>query len=275
MTRFVPLAMALLLVAGSSAAFAQAQGPSKADLKPLPVLPKMGPPPTVAGTVATVDAENVLLLDLSTGGRVRVVMRPDVAPRHVERVRALVRQGFYNGLIFHRVIEGFMAQGGDPTGTGQGGSKLPDLEPEFNDLPHVRGALAMARAQAENSANSQFYIVLQPVLKLDRLYTIWGRVVSGMQFVDTIARGEPPTEPSRIVQASIEADKQPLPPGFAGPSTPIPVMGPTLLSAGALPATIVAPPALPRAQAKTAPKPAAKPQPTVAKPLPVPAKPSR
>jgi peptidylprolyl isomerase len=120
--------------------------------------------------------------------------------------------------VFHRVIEGFMAQGGDPTATGQGGSKLPDLEPEFNDLPHVRGALAMARAQAENSANSQFYIVLQPVLKLDRSYTVWGRVVSGMQYVDAIEKGEPPANPSKIIKASIEADKVPPPAGM----TPIP-----------------------------------------------------
>ena len=264
MTLLHRLAMILLLAAGSTATFAQAPGgPSKADLKPLPVLPKMAAPSNIAGTVATVDSQNVLLLDLSSGGRVRIVMRPDVAPRHVERIRTLARQGFYNGTVFHRVIDGFMAQGGDPTGTGQGGSKLPDLEPEFNDLPHVRGALAMARAQAENSANSQFYIVLQPVLKLDRTYTIWGRVVSGMPFVDAIVRGEPPTDPTRIVQASIEADKLPLPPGLAGPSTPIPVQGPTAVAPTPVPATIfttpapatiAAPAALPRKRAKTGPK---------------------
>jgi peptidylprolyl isomerase len=145
-------------------------------------------------------------------------MRPDVAPKHVERIRMLTREGFYNGLIFHRVIDGFMAQGGDPTGTGQGGSNYPDLEAEFNDLPHVRGAVAMARAKDPNSGNSQFYIVLQPVLKLDRTYTIWGRVVSGMEFVDAIERGEPPENPSRIVRASIGTDKLPPP----APSTPIP-----------------------------------------------------
>jgi peptidylprolyl isomerase len=224
------LLLLLFLLAGGSMALAQAQGPSKADLKPLPELPKMAPPPTIPGTLATVNAEDVLLLDLSSGGRVRIVMRPDVAPKHVERIRTLTRQGFYDGTIFHRVIDGFMAQGGDPMGTGQGGSKLPDLEPEFNDLPHVRGALAMARAQAENSANSQFYIVLQPVLKLDRIYTIWGRVVSGMQFVDAIERGEPPANPTRILKASIEADKVPPP----APSTPIP---PASLSGTALPSS--------------------------------------
>ena len=225
------LLMLLALLSGS-AAMAQ-QGPSKADLKPLPVLPKMAAPSNLQGMVATIDAENVLVLDLSTGGRVRIVMRPDVAPHHVERVRTLARQGFYDGTIFHRVIDGFMAQGGDPTGTGQGGSKLPDLDPEFNDLPHVRGAVAMARAQAENSANSQFYIVLQPVLKLDRSYTVWGRVISGMQYVDAIEKGEPPANPSRIVKASIEADKVPPPAGVVAatpipPTTPLPGLPTTL-----------------------------------------------
>lgn len=210
----------LLLLIGGTVAMAQ-QGPSKAELKPLPVLPKMAGPSSLIGTVTAIEAENVLVLDLSTGGRVRIVMRPDVAPKHVERVRALARQGFYDGTIFHRVIEGFMAQGGDPTGTGQGGSKLPDMDPEFNDLPHVRGAVAMARAQSENSANSQFYIVLQPVLKLDRSYTVWGRVITGMQYVDAIEKGEPPANPSRIVKASIESDKVPPPAGVVA-ATPIP-----------------------------------------------------
>jgi cyclophilin family peptidyl-prolyl cis-trans isomerase len=223
---FRRLALFLLLIAGAGVATAQ-QGPSKAELKPLPVLPKMAGPSNLSGMVANVRAEDVLVLDLSTGGRVRIAMRPDVAPHHVERIRTLARQGFYDGTVFHRVIEGFMAQGGDPTGTGQGGSKLPDLDPEFNDLPHVRGAVAMARAQSENSANSQFYIVLQPVLKLDRTYTVWGRVVSGMQYVDGIEKGEPPANPSRIVKASIEADKVPPPPGIVA-ATPIPPPLPAL-----------------------------------------------
>ncbi len=195
----------------SSAAHAQPAPPSKEDLKAPPVLPKMAPPPTLPGAVTDVDEENILFLDLSTGGRVKIVMRPDAAPKHVERIRTLVRQGFYNGTVFHRVIDGFMAQGGDPTGTGQGGSKLPDLTAEFNDLPHVRGAVSMARAQSVDSANSQFFIVLLPVLKLDRTYTVWGRVVSGMEFVDAIEKGEPPENPSRIVQASIGADNVPPP----------------------------------------------------------------
>jgi peptidylprolyl isomerase len=209
---------AIGLVAGAaSPAMAQAPRQPKEE-KAIPVLPKMAPPPTLPGTLAEVPEENILYLDLSTGGRVKIVMRPDAAPKHVERIRLLTREGFYNGLIFHRVIDGFMAQGGDPTGTGQGSSTHPDLTAEFNDLPHVRGAVAMARAQDVNSANSQFYIVLQPVLKLDRTYTIWGRVVSGMEFVDAIEKGEPPENPSKIIRASIGSDRIPPP----APSTPIP-----------------------------------------------------
>ena len=127
---------------------------------------------------------------------------------------------FYDGTVFHRVIDGFMAQGGDPTGTGQGGSKLPDLKAEFNDLPHVRGAVAMARAKTDDSANSQFYIVFQPALKLDRSYTVWGRVIGGMDYVDALERGEPPASPSKILQASIASDNVPPP----APSSPIPAM---------------------------------------------------
>jgi len=162
--------------------------------------------------------ENTLVLDLSTGGRVTIAMRPDIAPKSVERVKTLAREHFYDGTIFHRVIDGFMAQGGDPTGTGTGGSKLPNLKAEFNDLPHVRGAVAMARATESDSANSQFYICLAPSLKLDRNYTVWGRVQTGMEFVDAIEKGEPPANPSRIVRASIAADSVPPP----APSTPIP-----------------------------------------------------
>jgi peptidylprolyl isomerase len=213
--RIVLTALAGLALA--SMAGAQAR-PDPKEFKAPPVLPKMAAPSNLPGMVAAVPAEDVLLLDLSSGGRVRIVMRPDVAPKHVERIRTLVRQGFYDGTIFHRVIEGFMAQGGDPTGTGQGGSKLPDLEPEFNDLPHVRGAVSMARAQAMNSANSQFFIVFQPVLKLDRTYTVWGRVTDGMAHVDAIVRGEPPENPTRIIKASIGADNVPPP----APSSPIP-----------------------------------------------------
>jgi peptidylprolyl isomerase len=151
--------------------------------------------------------ENILHLDLSTGGRVTIEMRPDKAPGHVERIRTLVREGFYNGTVFHRVIDGFMAQGGDPTGTGMSGSKLPDLKAEFNDLPHLRGVVSMARTNAPDSANSQFFIMLAPNFGLDGKYTVWGRVVAGMEFVDLIEKGEPPASPSRIVKATIAADE--------------------------------------------------------------------
>ena len=171
--------------------------------------------PVVVSAIAPADIavpENQLALDLSSGGRVVVQLRPDVAPNHVARIKELTRAGFYNGVVFHRVIDGFMAQGGDPTGTGQGGSQLPDLKAEFNGLPHVRGTLSMARAQSDDSANSQFFIMLQPNLRLDRSYTAFGRVISGMQFVDMIRKGEPPVSPSRVVQASIVADNKPVPP---------------------------------------------------------------
>lgn len=150
--------------------------------------------------------ENILHLDLSTGGRVTITMFPNIAPNHVERIKTLTRQGFYDGVIFHRVIDGFMAQTGDPTGTGTGGSELPDLKAEFNNYPHLRGSVSMARAQSEDSANSQFFIVFYPRFSLDKNYTAFGRVTAGMQYVDAIQRGEPPASPSRIMQASIAAD---------------------------------------------------------------------
>ena len=155
------------------------------------------------------DLENILLLDLSNGERVAIRLMPSWAPSHVERVKTLARQGFYDGLIFHRVIDGFMAQTGDPTGTGQGGSQLPDLEEEFNPMPLVRGSVAMARAQSEDSATSPFFIVFYPRFALDKRYTNFGRVIGNMAAVDAIQRGEPPANPTRIVQASIAADGKP------------------------------------------------------------------
>ncbi len=164
------------------------------------------PAPTPAPAPAAVDQENILHLDLSTGGRVSIMMFPNAAPAHVERIKTLARKGFYNGLTFHRVIEGFMAQTGDPTGTGTGSSDLPDLTAEFSAVPHLRGTVSMARANDPNSANSQFFICFQPRFTLDNKYTVFGRVISGMQFVDAITRGEPPAQPDRILQASIGAD---------------------------------------------------------------------
>lgn len=163
------------------------------------------------------DPENHLVLDLSTGGRVTIILYPHIAPKHVERIKKLTRQGFYNDVVFHRVIEGFMAQTGDPTGTGQGSSDLPNLEPEFTRNVHVRGTVSMARASEENSANSQFFIVFQPTFSLDNTYSLFGRVKTGMNFVDAVQRGEPPSTPDKIIQASIGADNVP-PPSFAAPT---------------------------------------------------------
>jgi cyclophilin family peptidyl-prolyl cis-trans isomerase len=160
--------------------------------------------PAPAAPVA--DPQNILHLVLSTGGEVAIALRPDRAPGHVTRIKALTRSGFYDGILFHRVIEGFMAQTGDPKGTGEGGSPLPDLRAEFNDLPHLRGSVSMARTDKPDSANSQFFICFLPTMKLDGKYTVFGRVISGMQFVDLIERGEPPAAPSRIIKAWIESD---------------------------------------------------------------------
>jgi cyclophilin family peptidyl-prolyl cis-trans isomerase len=166
-----------------------------------------------------VDQENILHLDLSTGGRVSILLYPAIAPSHVERIKTLTRKGFYTGIVFHRVIDGFMAQTGDPTGTGTGASDLPNLKAEFNPTPHLRGTVSMARADNPDSANSQFFICFQPRFSLDNKYTAFGRVMSGMQFVDAIARGEPPVEPDKILQASIGADNIP-PPNFAALTKP-------------------------------------------------------
>lgn len=157
----------------------------------------------------TVDPENILLLDLSNGKRVAIRLMPSWAPNHVERIKTLTRSGFYDGVVFHRVIDGFMAQTGDPTATGQGGSELPDLQQEFNPMPHLRGTVSMARATSEDSANSQFFVMFYPRFSLDKKYTNFGRVISGMDAVDTIDKGEPPQNPTVVVQASIAADGKP------------------------------------------------------------------
>ena len=169
----------------------------------------------------THDPENVLVLDLSNGGRVDIRLKPQWAPAHIERIKSLTGQGFYNGVIFHRVIEGFMAQTGDPTGTGQSGSPLPDLKAEFNAAPHVRGTVSMARTNEADSANSQFFIMFYPRFALDNKYTNFGRVISGMENVDAIVRGEPPTAPTRIVQASLASENKPRPAITAAPAAVI------------------------------------------------------
>ncbi|MBD8678090.1 peptidylprolyl isomerase [Sphingomonas sp. CFBP 13720] len=221
-------------------------------------VPGRAPPP------ATTDLRNLWVLDLSTGGRVTIWLRPDVAPKMVQRIKTLTRQKFYDGLVFHRVIEGFMAQGGDPDGDGTGGSKLPNVDKEFNYLPHVRGAVAAARAADENSANSQFYIMLAPRLALDKKYTVFGRVIDGMQYVDTIERGEPPANPSRVVHAYIASDNPPpyqaavvappaeavapLPPTRPRTPAPRPAGAPTATPPAATPSTATAPTGAPSAQ---------------------------
>jgi peptidylprolyl isomerase len=163
---------------------------------PVSVMPSILAPPEVAAVKT-----NHLFLELSSGGTVEIVLRPDLAPHHIERIQTLVRRGFYNGLTFHRVIPGFMAQGGDPKGTGEGGSELPDLKAEFTAVPFMRGTVGAARANSPDSANSQFFIMFGPKPDLDNDYTVIGRVVAGMDAVDAIAPGEPPQEPTTIVRA--------------------------------------------------------------------------
>ena len=151
------------------------------------------------------DPENTLILTLDTGP-VTIALRPDLAPGHVERIKELAREGFYDGVVFHRVIPGFMAQGGDPTGTGMGGSKKPNLKAEFSDTPHVRGVCSMARSSNPNSANSQFFIVFDDATFLDGDYTVWGEVIDGMDNVDKLPKGEPPRSPGKIVSMRVATD---------------------------------------------------------------------
>ena len=148
------------------------------------------------------DAER-LTLTLSSGGDVVIRLRPDLAPGHVQRITELANSGFYDNVPFHRVIPGFMAQGGDPTGTGTSGSKLPNLKAEFSREPHVRGTASMARTSDPNSANSQFFICFGDAGFLDGQYTVWGQVESGMEHVDALPVGEPPRDPGKIVKATV------------------------------------------------------------------------
>ena len=181
--------MALALIAAAPAA-----KPVIPDAVTAPVLP----PAAVSSNLA-----NRLTLVLSNGGTVVIQLRPDAAPANVERVQTLVRRGFYDGLKFHRVIPGFMAQGGDPKGTGGGGSELPNLKAEFTTIPYMRGMVAMARTDQPDTANSQFFIMFSPNIALWGKYTVIGRVMSGMDAVDRIAVGEPPADPTTIVSARL------------------------------------------------------------------------
>jgi peptidylprolyl isomerase len=155
--------------------------------------------------MAYADPENTLVIE-TTKGRVVIAMRPDLAPNHVAHIKKLAREGFYDGIVFHRVIDGFMAQTGDPTGTGTGSSKYPNLKQEFNAEPHVRGVASMARSQNPDSANSQFFIVFNDAKFLDRQYTVWGKVIEGMENVDQIKRGEPVRDPDSMVSVKVAAD---------------------------------------------------------------------
>ncbi|HEX8301984.1 peptidylprolyl isomerase [Sphingomonas sp.] len=222
--RFVAILAALAAALAVSPALAQGGGPpQKVPAEPLrgvaadPVVAKPLP------AVVPADPENTWVLDLSSGGRVLIRLRPDAAPLMVERIKTLTRRKFYNGVTFHRVLDDPypIAQGGDPTGTGTGDSDLPDVPAEFNSLPHLRGTVSAARQgapegaspelvkAAENSANSQFYVMLRPLLVFDHNYTVFGRVISGMEWVDLIQRGEPPANPTRILQAYILSDNPP------------------------------------------------------------------
>ncbi len=151
------------------------------------------------------DPENTLLIETSKGAVV-IAMRPDLAPKHVAHIKKLVREGFYDGIVFHRVIDGFMAQTGCPKGTGTGGSKYENLPAEFNAEPHVRGIVSMARAASPDSANSQFFIVFDDAGFLDKKYTVWGKVIDGMDNVDKLSKGEPPKSPDKMVSVKVAAD---------------------------------------------------------------------
>ena len=148
------------------------------------------------------DTENTLIMTLATGP-VTIRLRPDLAPGHVARITELATEGFYDGVVFHRVIDGFMAQGGDPTGTGSGGSDKPNLKSEFSDAPHKRGACSMARTSNPHTANSQFFICLKDSNFLDNQYTVWGEVIDGMDHIDALPQGEPPRDPGKIISMTV------------------------------------------------------------------------
>jgi peptidylprolyl isomerase len=156
--------------------------------------------------MSAMDLEDTLYLDVPAG-RVVIELRPDLAPKHVARIKELAREGFYDGILFHRVIDGFMAQTGDPKGNGTGGSgkKLPA---EFSKEKHVRGTASMARAQSPDSADSQFFICFAPASFLDGQYTVWGKVAAGMEHIDAIKKGEPPSKPDKIIKMQVAADAE-------------------------------------------------------------------
>jgi peptidylprolyl isomerase len=172
-----------------------------------PFILTMGSILVMTAATASAQAADTLTLELSSGGPVVIELLPDIAPKHVERIKTLAGEGFYDGLVFHRVIDGFMAQTGDPTGTGTGGSELPDVKAEFSNYQYKRGTVGMARTSAPDSANSQFFICFTDdgCSFLTGQYTVWGQVASGMEYVDKIAKGEPPSSPDKIVKATVGA----------------------------------------------------------------------
>lgn len=219
--RFVAALAASALMMFASPAFAQGKAP-KPTAEPLKGVSAEDVNSVFPASVPADPAET-WVLDLSTGGRVLIRLRPDAAPKMVERIKTLTRRHFYDGLSFHRVVDApyNMAQGGDPKGDGTGDSDLPNVPAEFNNLPHTRGTVAAARrgapenatpaqkTEAENSANSQFYIMMMPKLAFDHDYTVFGRVIAGMEWVDKIERGEPPANPTKIVHAYVQSDNPP------------------------------------------------------------------
>jgi peptidylprolyl isomerase len=240
--------------------------------KPAPLPPAKPRVSLIAPAEVAADPANRWTLQLTNGGSVVIQLRPDVAPNTVYRIQQLTAQGFYNGLMFHRVIPGFMAQGGDPRGTGEGGSPLSDLTAEFNDLPHVRGVASMARAETPDSANSQFFIMLAPRFSLDHKYSAFGRVIEGMTAVDSIAVGEPPAQPTRIIRASIGgplpappvvAVAAPAAPADEAVATPAPEPAPEAAAAAPAPEPVApaAEPVAPVPAAETPAAPAAAPEP--------------
>jgi len=197
-------ALPFIAFALTAAASAQTPPAAAADAPPAkPAIPAAVVAPVLPPAEVSSNLANRLTLVLSNGGTVVIQLRPDAAPANVERIQTLVRRGFYDGVKFHRVIPGFMAQGGDPKGTGQGGSELPDLKAEFTTIPYMRGMVAMARTDDPNSANSQFFIMFSPNIQLWGKYTVIGRVMSGMDAVDKIAVGEPPANPTTMVSARL------------------------------------------------------------------------
>ena len=221
--RFTAILAVLAAMLVATPAYAQGRPAKKEAMEPLKGVAADTAIAQRFPTAVPADPENTWLLDLSSGGRVTIRLRPDAAPKMVERIKELTRKHFYDGVFFHRVVDDpyNIAQGGDPTGTGAGDSSLPTVVAEFNNLPHVRGAVSAARrgapdgatpeqtTEANNSANSQFFIMFKPFLGFDENYTVFGRVTAGMEWVDKIERGEPPANPTRILRAYIESDGAP------------------------------------------------------------------